>query len=448
VSPDPEPAPPAPRLGLWTGIGVNVGTMIGTGVFVSAGYMAAKMSFGAILLAWFVGGVLAMAGARAYASVAELVPRSGGEYRYLSDLVHPWLGYIAGWTSLLAGFSAPVAASAATAGPFAETLFPGLSSTAFGAGVIIATTLVHALDLGVSKWVQDVLALVKMVLIFGFVVVGLALGNRHMPTWQPLEPAEGSAAVELFMANLVFVMYAYSGWNTAVYAAEEFKDPKITVPRSMVIGTALVMALYLLVNWVMGANLTQATVSTFLSSDGSKITLGHLVTAQLLGASGGQIMSVLVVLALISSISSMTMVGPRVYAAMARDGYLPRIFAARGDQPPIFSVLLQGALGLLILVTHKPDQIMGNVGVLLTLTSALTVGALFKVQLGAGPMPKPGFVPLACAAVFIVFSAWMFKAALHVSWESAVWIAVIVVVSTVAYALTRVYRGSHPTTGS
>src|SRR5512143_1229569 len=145
--------------------------MIGTGVFVSAGYMAAKMTFGAILLAWLVGGVLAMAGARAYAAVAELVPRSGGEYRYLSDLVHPWLGYIAGWTSLLAGFSAPVALSAATAGPFAATLVPGLDPRLFGAAIIVATTLVHAFDLGLSRFVQNGLAVVKMVLVFGFVAV-------------------------------------------------------------------------------------------------------------------------------------------------------------------------------------------------------------------------------------------------------------------------------------
>src|SRR5215471_15585110 len=236
--------------------------MIGTGVFVSAGFMAASMTFGSILLAWLVGGILAMAGARAYAAVAELVPHSGGEYRYLSDLIHPWLGYVAGWTSLLAGFSAPVASSAAIAGPFAETLFPGLDARLFGVAIIVVITLVHAFDLGVSKIVQDGLALVKMVL-----------------------------AVDFFMAQLVFVMYAYSGWNTAVYAADEFKDPKRTVPRSMVIGTAVVVALYLLINWVMGANLTQDIVDNFPNLSSSKITLGHLVTVRLLGEVGGQVMS-------------------------------------------------------------------------------------------------------------------------------------------------------------
>ena len=433
--------PPTPRLGLWTGIGVNVGTMIGTGVFVSAGYMAAKMTFGAILLAWLVGGVAAMCGARAYATVAELVPRSGGEYRYLSDLVHPWLGYVAGWTSLLAGFSAPVALAAATAGPFAATLFPGINPELFGAALIIGATLIHAFDLGVSRIFQDVLAFAKIVLVIGFVVVGLVLGSRHMPTWQPLEPTHGSALVWLFMAQLVFVMYAYSGWNTAVYASEEFIDARRTVPRSMVIGTLLVMGLYLLVNWVMGANLDQATVSAFLQGDSSKVTLGHLITARILGATGGLVMSALVVLALLSSISSMTMFGPRVYATMARDRYLPRAFATRRDKPPVFSVLLQGALALVILVTHKPGEIISNVGILLTLSSALTVAALFKVQFGTTGLPKPGPVPLVCAGLFIVVSVWMFQAALKVSLESAAWIGGIVALSTIAYAATRIIQG-------
>jgi len=395
------------------------------------------MSFGLILLAWLVGGVLAMAGARAYAAVAELVPRSGGEYRYLSDLVHPWLGYLAGWTSLLAGFSMPVATSAGTAGPFAATLVPALDPKLFAAGLIVAVTLLHALDLGVSKVAQDLLAWAKVVLITGFIVVGFAFGNHGMPAWTPLRTLTSGKA-DNFMSQLVYVMYAYSGWNSAVYAAEEFKDPKRTVPRSMVIGAALVMVIYLLVNWVLGANLNQATVTTFLHGDSSKITLGHLVTEQLIGPIGGQIMSVLVVIALVSSVSAMTMVGPRVYAAMARDGFLPAIFAGRGDKPPLFSVLLQGVLALVILYLQTLEQLIRNVGVILTLTSALTVAALFKVRHRPKPgQERPGLVPLVAAAVFIAVTVWM----LYSSPQNLVWPLVITVVATVAYFATRLVKG-------
>ncbi len=427
---------PAPRLGLWSGVGVNIGTMIGVGVFVSAGFMAETMSFGLILLAWLVGGVLAMAGARAYAEVAELVPHSGGEYRYLSDLVHPWLGYIAGWTSLLAGFAAPVALNASAAGPFAQTLIPGLDPKLFGAAIIILTTLAHALDMRVSLVAQDFLAWAKIVLIAGFIVIGFAFGSHHWPEWTPLNPLT-SDRLGNFMSQLVYVMFAYSGWNSAVYAADEFKDPKRTVPRSMVIGAALVTAIYLLVNWVLGANLTQATVTAFTQGDTSKITLGHLVTDQLIGPAGGRIMSVLVVIALVSSVSSMTMVGPRVYAVMARDGFLPRRFAGSGDRPPLLSVLLQGAVALVMLWTNSQDELMRNIGVILSLSSALTVAALLKVRLRPAPgQRRPGLVPLASALIFIVVTAWM----MYRSPQNVWWPVGITAIATVAYVVTRLVR--------
>src|SRR5262249_11706822 len=239
--------PPMQRqgsLGLWSGVGMNIGTMVGVGVFLSAGFMANDMTPGAILLSWLVGGVLAAAGARAYAAAAEIVPRSGGEYRYLSDLLHPYLGYLAGWTSLLAGFSAPIATNAATAGAFAGTLSPGLEPRWVGAGIVVLFTLLHALHVSLSKWSQDLLALAKTILLVGFVAAGLAFGSGSSPTWEP----QKLGGLEAFMANLVFVMYAYSGWNTAIYAAEEFKNPRRDVPRAMVIGALGVMLLYLAVN--------------------------------------------------------------------------------------------------------------------------------------------------------------------------------------------------------
>ncbi len=211
-------------MGLWSGVGVNISTMIGVGVFLSAGFMAGAMGPGTILLSWLVGGALAMAGARAYASVATLVPRSGGEYRYLSDLFHPWLGYLAGWTSLLAGFSAPVASNAGAAGSFTETLFPGsIDGRIVGAILIVAATLSHALHLKASKWTQDLLAIVKVILVGGFIVVGVVFGQHSWPTWTPPhDPPDGHLA--FFMAQLVFVMYGYSGWNASIYASDEFAE--------------------------------------------------------------------------------------------------------------------------------------------------------------------------------------------------------------------------------
>jgi APA family basic amino acid/polyamine antiporter len=426
--------PTVRRLGLWSGVGVNVGVMIGTGVFVSAGFMADRMPPATILLAWVVGGVVAMAGARAYAAVSALIPRSGGEYRYLSDLFHPWLGTLAGWTSLLAGFAAPVASSAATAGPFAETLLPGLDSGVVGAAIIAGVTLAHAFHHGLSRVVQDTLAVAKVVLVAGFIAAGLVLGESGWPDWSPRAP---DGAVATFMAQLVFVMYAYTGWNSAVYAAEEFDDPRRTVPRSMVIATAAVMLIYLLVNWVLVANLDGAMVAAFVGGDSARITFAHLVTDRLLGDLGGKVMSILVVVVLVSSVSAMTLVGPRVYQEMARDGHLPRVFIGRAGRPPVLSVLLQGAIALAVYATHTLAELIGNITVLLTLSSALTAAGLFRVQLSPRHAEKPGALPLVAAAVYVAMSAWMLAVVFLASARALIWPAILVVASTAAYLARR-----------
>jgi APA family basic amino acid/polyamine antiporter len=384
------------------------------------------MTPGAILLSWLVGGVLAAAGARAYAAAAEIVPRSGGEYRYLSDLVHPYLGYLAGWASFLAGFSAPIAANALAAGAFAQTLGPWINPTQFAVGVIFAFTLLHAMQVRVSKWTQNLLAIAKAILLLGFVVAGLIYGSTSAPTWTPPQLGGTSA----FMANLVFVMYAYSGWNTAIYAAEEFKHPKRDVPRAMVIGVAGVMILYLAVNWVLVANLTPQMVGSFLGADKSKVTMGHMVAERLIGPDGAKVMSVLVILALVSAVSAMTMIGPRVYEAMARDGFLPKAFVGTAGRPPLASVLLQGAVAIGLVFTNKIEELIQNIGVLLTLISALTVLALFRRPSEAGKLA------LACALVFFGVSTWMIVTAVTSSPSILLWIGVVVAASAVGYVLT------------
>src|SRR5262249_39766242 len=353
-------------------------------------------------------------------------PRSGGEYRYLSDLVHPYLGYLAGWTSLLAGFSAPIATNAAAAGAFARSLGRWTDPTRFAVGILFAFTIIHALQVSVSKWTQNLLALAKAVLLVGFVVMGLVYGSTSAPAWTPAHVG-GTAT---FMANLVFVMYAYSGWNTAIYAAEEFKDPKRDVPRAMVIGVAAVMVLYLAVNWVLVANLTPQMVGSFMDADKSKVTMGHMVAERLIGADGAKVMSVLVILALVSAVSAMTMIGPRVYEAMARDGFLPKLFVGKAGRPPMASVFLQGGLALLLVFTHKIGEMIEKIGVLLTLMSALTVLSLFRRPREAG---KPA---LACALVFFGLSAWMIVTAVTRSPSDLVWIGAVVALSIVGYLVT------------
>jgi APA family basic amino acid/polyamine antiporter len=434
-------------LGLWSGIGLVASSMIGVGVLVSAGWASSVLGPGEILLAWLVGGVIAMAGARAYAGLAEIIPRSGGEYRFLSDLLHPAVGYMAGWTSLVLGFSAPVAFSAAMADSYAAT-FSSLPGHSVGIAIICGATLLGVVSTRASQRTQDVLAFAKIVLLAGFVLVGMIYGAKDWPTWQP-EKVHTGFPLSDFLGQLLWVAVAYSGWNTAVYAAEEFKDPRRTVPRAMVLGTLMVMILYLVVNWVFVANLTQGELASWRGAggDGSKITLGHLIVKDLVGPLGATVMSAFVVLSMISSTSAMTVAGPRVYAAMARDGFLPRAFVGEPGKPPVWSTLLQGALALVLLLTHSFDLLVENVGAVLTFSTALTALALLRARWlppkGLSPDPIGGMA-VACALLYFVASAYTLWAAAEQRPMRLLWIALVVVGSGIGYTATRLFRRAEP----
>jgi basic amino acid/polyamine antiporter, APA family len=396
----------ARKLGLWSGVGIVIANMIGSGVLTTPGYMAMSLAPSYILLAWLVGGIAALAGARAYAAVAQAIPRSGGEYRYLSTLWHPILGYLAGWTSLFIGFSQPVALDAQLVGYYAGTFGTDVPWRAVTAAVIIAVTALHAFDLRASRRGQNILVAIKITLVVGFVVVGLIAGSNAWPTWVPEASAHG-LPVAPFFQNLVFIAFCYSGWNAAIYASEEFSAPRRDVPRAMLIGCAAVIALYLLVNWVFVANLTPAHFGAWIGDDPQRITLGHVVMKQLVGTIGARIMSVFMIVALLSATSAMTMIGPRVYAAMARDGYLPAVFAGTGDRPPVGSVLLQGAIALAVAMTTSFIKAIETVGAVLTLMAALTALGVFKLQLDRRQADKPGVTALIAAAIFVGLSGWM-----------------------------------------
>jgi APA family basic amino acid/polyamine antiporter len=434
VNPNPVAAP-RQHLGLWSGVGIVVANMIGAGVFLSSGFMAQDMGPGAILLAWLAGAVLALAGSRAYAAIATLVPRSGGEYRYLSDLLHPSLGYLSGWASLLIGFSAAMAIDAIAAGAFAKTLVPELDHRLFGAGIVIALTILHASGLTLSRRTQNTLVAVKAALVVAFVVVGLSLGRTAWPSWTPPTHATGFP-FGAFMRSLFFIAWAFSGWNAAAYVAEEFKDPKRDVPRAMLIGCGLVAVLYLLVNWVLVANITPDRAATVFAYETSRITLGHLVMQDLLGVVGAKVMSAFVLIALVSSMSAMTLTGPRVYAAMAADGFLPRFLIAREGKPPSWSVVLQAALALVLVAAQELVHVMENLGAVLTLFAALTTIALLRARFARPAAAKITLLPLACAALYSAFAMWMLYFGFQGRSRLLPWLSAIATAAVVGYAVT------------
>lgn len=430
----------SPKLGLLSGIGLVASSMIGVGVLVSAGWAASVLGPGEILLAWLVGGAIALCGARAYAELATLVPRSGGEYRYLADLLHPALGALAGWASLFLGFAAPVAFCAAMADAYMATLVE-LPTHALGASIIVGITLVGARSARATQRVQDSLALAKVVLFALFLAIGAVAGSHAWPQWQPEVPHEGFP-VASFFGQLLWVGLAYTGWNTASYVSEEFREPRRDVPRAMLLGTLLVTLLYLAVNWVFVANLDTGTLSEWRSEggDGARTTLAHLIVRELAGPVGAAAMSAFVVLAMVSSASAFTVAGPRVYAAMAGDGALPAVFAARSGATPAASTVLQGAVALVLLLTHSFDLLVENCGAVLTFTTALAALALVRARFRAPAgvdRRSIGALPLACALLYFAASAYTLWAAASERPARLLWIALLCVVSAVAYALRR-----------
>ena len=417
-------------------MGMVIANMIGAGVFLSTGFMAQDLTPRQILLAWVIGAFLALAGARAYAEIAQMVPKSGGEYRYLSSLVHPALGYLAGWASLLLGFSAPIAIDAFAAGAFARTLHSSIDPKTFAALIIILLTGMHAIGLRFSVTAQNVLVVIKIALVVGFVAAGLAGGHNAWPKWQPPSQTPGFP-LGPFMQNLFYIAFAFSGWNAAVYAASEFKNPKRDVPRAMLFGCAVVGILYLFVNWVFVANLTPEQCKVVFTYETARVTLGHLIMKTLVGDVGAACMSILAIIAFISAVSAMTFLGPRVYAAMAKDGFLPRVLQGKEGKPPIGAVVLQGAIALFLVFAYQLQQILNNVGAILTLFSALTVFSLFWIRIKKKAFPTPAFAASVAALCFLLLSGMMLYFGFKQSPTLNLWVGASILMALIGYFITK-----------
>ena len=422
-----EPVEQQRTLTQWTGAGLVVANMIGAGILLSTGFMAQDMGPGPILVAWVVGLAIALCGVAAYGGVAMNVAESGGEYRYLSTLVHPFAGYLAGWGSLVLGFASPIAVDALAIGAFFKTLMPGPDPRFTGSAVILILGVAHAVDLNWAKWSQNLLVLVKVGFLVGFIFVILGTANNQWPTWTAPNAPDGFPLTSL-IKNQFWIAFAFSGWNAAVYAAGEFRRPRRDVPRAMLMGCSFVGLLYLLINWVFVANITPQEASVVFNYESTRITLGHVIASRLFGAIGGQTVSIFVIIAFVSAISAMTMVGPRVYAAMARDGFLPRRMEGEPGRPPLFSVALQSAVALVMVYTHTLLEAVQAASAFIMIFSALSAASLFRV---------PGVAPWRLAAAAVYTGAVTCIITLGIKFSGALWLSMggVVAVALLLYLI-------------
>ncbi|MFT6863120.1 MAG: amino acid transporter [Akkermansiaceae bacterium] len=349
--------------GFWTLTFLVVANMIGAGVFTTSGFTLASLGDPKlVLLAWLVGGLVALCGAFSYGLLIQRIPLSGGEYVFLSKAVHPFAGFVAGWVSLLAGFSGAIAFAAVAL----ESYLPGnLPEKLPAVGVIILGATLHGAKRWLGAGVQNTAVILKLLLLALFLGWGAFAIEWGV---QPSRPVASDSGMLAFAQALVWISLSYSGFNAAVYVAGEATAPRI-VARSLVAGTGVVVLLYLLLNatFVLGAPASEISGQPDVAARAAKW----------IGGTGFETFTRLIIsLALVTSVLSMMMAGPRVYGKMAEDGIIPRIFILREDQVwP--AVLLQMSLALLLVFVGSLQDLLGYLGLTLSLSAAVAVGSLF-----------------------------------------------------------------------
>ena len=462
-------AAPRRQLGLYVTAAIVIANMIGTGVFTSTGYQANSLHDPlTILLAWVIGGVIALCGAAAYAELGAMMPRAGGEYVYLREAYHPSVGFMSGWVSMTAGFSAPIAVSALAFSAYVGTIFPGLhggakwvdlaltiqghhifsmsmgAEQAIAVGLIVAVTLLHVFDTKVGGWVQAAFTAAKVVLIVVFILGGLIVGRGD---WSHLASQHGGLAnlgTENFAIALMYVSFAYSGWNAAAYIASDIKDPARNLPRALLLGTGVVMVLYVILNLVFFYAVPSDTLAGPATTFKPVVEVGDVAARSLFGDRAGQLVTIMISLALVSSVSAMVMAGPRVYAAMANDRALPKFLAYHSKRGvPTVAVIAQGILGIVFVLIGDLGGLVRFVGFTLAIFAALTVGALFILRARGLSAPFRTWGYPVTPILFILMSAWIAYAQISANpLESLVVAGVLVVGGVLYFTLQRFGRSA------
>lgn len=389
-------------IGFYTGVAIVVANMVGTGVFTSLGFQVLGLQSGfALLMLWLVGGIIALCGALCYGELAAAMPRSGGEYHYLSRIYHPAVGFLSGWVSATVGFAAPTALAAIALGRYAASVWPEVHSNLLSLGVVVGITIIHLISSRAGSRFQVVVTVLKVALLVLFIGAGL-LADAQPLTFLPTRVAWAELLKPDFAVSLIFVSYAYSGWNAAVYMAGEVEQPQRNLPRILLTGTALVALLYVLLNFVF---LRTTPIGTLAG----QLEIGFLAANQIFGVHLGQFMGAAIAVLLISTVSSMIFAGPRITQTMGED--LPALhwLAARSRRGlPVRATLLQSLLTVLFIISGTFEQVLTYAGFVLNLFTFLTVLGLFVLRIRQPELPRPyrtwGYpvTPL----VFLLLNGW------------------------------------------
>jgi APA family basic amino acid/polyamine antiporter len=391
------------KLGLFPITNIVVANMIGAGIFITSGLLLKDLGNPLLLiLLWVVGGIIALCGALCYSELGAAMPHAGGEYIFLSRLFNPLSGFLSGWVSFFVGFSAPVAASAIGFTEYLTRAFPqflslGIFGQAFEAValkklysilVIIVFTLVHLRGIIFGTKVQNLLTLLKVGLIAGLILIGFSFGKGsfdHLS--QGKEFIFDFGGWKVIGLSLMWIMFAYSGWNASAYIGSEIKNPKKNLPLSLILGTGIVILLYFGLNLFYVYAVSPGEMSGVVS-------IGGLAVSNSFGKSFESLLSVMISFALLSSLSAFIILGPRVYYSMAKDGYFFK-FASKVHsvyRVPSKSILLQCLIAIVIVLSGSLDKILTYMGFSLGIFPILAVIGVFKLRsLKKSEYKMPGY---------------------------------------------------------
>lgn len=355
-----------------------IANMIGTGVFTSLGFQLAEVrNTWSILLLWILGGMMALIGAFVYAELGTHFRKTGGDYIFLSETIHPSVGYSYAWISLTVGFSAPIAIAAMAMNGYLSPILGG--SRLPGLFFLILVPMAHVFSVGLSANIQNFLTLVKIAFVLILVCLGLSFQSAvDLPAFDFSASWQGEVFVPGFAVSLIYVFYAYTGWNSAAYIIEEVDQPERNLPKALIWATISVMVIYILLQLVLLKHATADQLS-------GKVEVADIAFGNLFGPTGALWVSLFIGVQLIATISGYAWVGPRITYAMARDFRLWKPLAkVNSNGVPVRAIILNTVLSLVIFLSGSFEQIMLYAGFVLQLMGTITVFSSLRISKESG----------------------------------------------------------------
>jgi APA family basic amino acid/polyamine antiporter len=411
------------RLGLLSASSIVIANMIGTGVFTSLGYQVMDIhSPFALLMLWAVGGLLALCGALTYAELGSRYPASGGEYQLLRNIYHPMPGFLTGWVSAVAGFGAPTALAAIAFGKYIHAAYPAMNEQYLAVGLVVVVTAIHSFSVRMGTVFQDIFTTAKVLAVVVFVALVFGVADHQTLRVLPATADWGELFSGSFAVNLIYVSFAYTGWNAAIYIVGEIRDPHRTLPRSLILGTLLVTALYVLINAAFLLAVPQESLA-------GKVEIGFIVATAVFGTAAGNILSVVIALLMISTVSVMIFIGPRVIHKMGEDFSSLGFFGRRNARHvPVSAVWFLGVITLLFIVTSTFEQVLVYSAFSLIVVTMMTVSGIFVARKKDAGQPeyKMKFYPAAPLIFLAVNSAVLIYVFIDRPLESVIGLGIVV----------------------